>query len=246
LLLLFTEAATLPLAAMTAAVGVFGDLNIPEPWSAVLPNANSPKKPILIYGASTVTGAFAAQFARLVGMHPIIGVAGRAQEFAKVLCDYVIDYRSGEDTVVKGIQDALVAEGILGGTVPYVFDGVSENGSHEAIARVVGSGSRVSQLLPKERFAKSGAEFNYPEGVHDVTTSVGSAHNNRKDFAFVGFRFIARALSDGRFKPHPHQVVEGGLAGVGEGLKNLSEGKASAAKYVFRVPDTKGAGQDKL
>jgi len=231
---------------MTAAIGLFGDFKITEPWLAGPSSAEQPKTPILIYGVSAACGAFAAQLARLANLHPIIGVAGRAQEFAKGLSDYVIDYRAGEDALVRGIQDALAAEGIQGGTVPYVFDAISENGSHEAIARVVGSGSQISHLLPKEQYAKSGPGFAYPEGVSDGWTSVGTAHKDRKDFAFLMYRFMARALKDGRFKPHPHEVVEGGLAGVEGGLKSLKEGKASAVKYVFRVPDTEGAGEGKL
>jgi len=41
-------------------------------------------------------------------------------------------------------------------------------------------------------------------------------------------------------KPHPHVVVEGGLAGIEKALTDLKEGKASAIKYVFRIRDTPG------
>jgi NADPH2:quinone reductase len=34
-------------------------------------------------------------------------------------------------------------------------------------------------------------------------------------------------------------VVEGGLEGVEEGLRNLKEGKASAVKYVFKIGEGK-------
>jgi NADPH2:quinone reductase len=53
-------------------------------------------------------------------------------------------------------------------------------------------------------------------------------------------------LAHGWFTPHPHQVVEGGLAGVEEALKNLEAGKAAAIKYVLRIADTEGAGRDKI
>jgi NADPH:quinone reductase len=226
---------------MTAAIGLFEDLKLPAPWS---PNTTTTKTPILIYGASSACGAFAAQFAHLANLHPIIGVAGRAKEYGKTLCDYVVDYREGEDAVVKAIEKVLVAEGVKSGKFRYVFDAISEAGSHEIIARVVESGAVVSHLLPKERFAKSGPGFKYPEGVVDVRTSVGTAHKDRKDFAFVLFRYIARAMSEGRFKAQPHEVLPGGLGGVEVGLNNLQQGKASGVKYVFRVPETEGSGKD--
>jgi NADPH:quinone reductase len=53
------------------------------------------------------------------------------------------------------------------------------------------------------------------------------------------FRYIARGLAEGFFKPHPHEVIPGGLEGVEKGLRNLAEGKASAVKYVFKIGEPK-------
>lgn len=230
---------------MTSAIGLFQDLRLPTPWSPSPSTASDHKTPLLIYGVSSATGAYAAQLARLAHVGPIIGVAGRAKDYAATLCDHVLDYREGEDALVRGIEKALAAEGIASGKVRFVYDAISEAGSHELIARVVEPGAVVSHLLPKATFAKSGPEFKYPEGVSDITTSVGRSHKDLKDFSFLAFRFIARAMSDGRFKAQPHEVIPGGLAGVEVGLKNLEQGKASAVKYVFRVPETTGAGNDK-
>ena len=118
--------------------------------------------------------------------------------------------------------------------------GVSENGSHEAIARVIDpSGGCVSHLLPPERSAKT-KDFAYPKGVTPILTYVGQVHNRDKDFAYVGFRYFARAMEDGRFKGHPYEVIPKGLEGVGQGLKALMEGKASGVKYVYRIAETPG------
>jgi len=238
----FEEASTIPLAAMTAAIGLFLDLKIPQPWG---PGATSDKKePFLVYGASAACGAFAAQLARLAGMGPIVGVAGRAQEFSKKYCDVVVDYRA--DDCAKQIANALEKSGVKGGKVRYVFDAISEQGSHEIIANVVAADAVVSHLLPKEKWAKSGPGFKYRDGVKDITTSVGGAHKTQKDFAYVMFRFISRALADGRFKGHPSEVVKGGLDGLEKGLKDLRDSKASGLKYVFKIPETSGAGKDKV
>ena len=106
---------------MTSAIGLFVDLKLPAPWSPQKPS-DSEKLPILIYGASSATGAFAAQLAKLSNLHPIIGVAGKSAKLANSLCDYVVDYRDGEDAVVKGIQDVLKKEG-LGDKLKHVYDG---------------------------------------------------------------------------------------------------------------------------
>ena len=39
---------------------------------------------------------------------------------------------------------------------------------------------------------------------------------------------------------HPFQVVEGGLDGLEEALKNLNDGKASVVKYIFGIEETEG------
>jgi NADPH2:quinone reductase len=238
----FEEAATVPLAALTAAIGLFLDLKVAQPWGP--PAIGETKEPLLVYGASAACGAFAAQLGKMAGLSPIIGVAGRASEFAGKYCDVVVDYRA--DDCAKQIASALEKNGVKSGKVKYVFDAISEQGSHEIIALVVSSDAVVSHLLPKEKWAKSGPGFKYPEGVKDITTSVGGGFKTQKDFAYVLFRFLSRALADGRFKGHPFEVVKGGLDGVEKGLKDLRDSKASGLKYVFRIPETAGAGKDKV
>jgi NADPH2:quinone reductase len=80
--------------------------------------------------------------------------------------------------------------------------------------------------------------------ISHALTWVGTVHADEKDFGSVWFRYFARLLEDGRLKPHPSQVIEGGLGGVSEGLKNLKDGKASGVKYVFDVAKTEGVGTD--
>ena len=72
-----TDAATVPLTALTAADALYRRLALPQPW---LPAAAATKIPLLIYGASTSVGYFALQFAIRSNIHPILAVAGRATE----------------------------------------------------------------------------------------------------------------------------------------------------------------------
>lgn len=237
----FPEAATLPLAAMTSAVGLYQRLGLPEPWSPAIPKE---KLPILVYGAASAVGAFAIQFAALSGIHPIIGIAGNGIPFAESLIDKsksdaIIDYRNGDDAVVSGIKEALKAAGCS--ELHYCFDAVAEKGSHENIAQVLTPrDSHSTHVLPIEMFAKTKG-FKFPDGITGTFTMVGDVHNHAKDFGYVWFNYFSRLLEDGRLKPHPYQEIEGGLAGVSEGLKNLKAGKASAVKYVFDISKTGGA-----
>jgi len=243
----FEEAATLPLAAMTAAVGLFGQLAVPEPWAPDAPATTGTSTPLLVYGAATAVGAFVIQLARVAGVHPIIGVAGRGIAFAESLVDAskgdaIVDYRGGDAAVVAGINDALRKAG--GAELRLAYDAVSENGSHENIAAVLSkSGATVTHVLPWDKFARTRG-FEYPSYIKPNLTSVGSVHGNAQDFGYVWFKYFSRLLETGRLKGHPYEVQTGGLAGVSAALKNLKAGKASAVKYVFRIADTEGAGRD--
>ncbi|KAI6362194.1 hypothetical protein MCOR25_006267 [Pyricularia grisea] len=229
----FEEAATLPLAFMTSAIGLHARLGLPVPWTP----ATEPT-PLVIYGGASTVGAFAIQLAVKSNIHPIIAVAGRGADFVEAMIDRskgdtIVDYRKGDDAVVQGIRDAL-----KGAELKYAYDATSEHNSYVNIAKAMPTGGKITVVLP--------AKEAVPDNVEIVMTMVGTAHGDDSDFAHVWFRLLARWLYLGTFKPHPHQVVEGGLNGVEKGLKNLKEGKASAVKYVFRIADTPGVSTAQL
>ncbi|XDG04812.1 hypothetical protein ABKA04_004427 [Annulohypoxylon sp. FPYF3050] len=234
----FQEGATLPTAAITAAVALYSDMKLPPPFDPIKPSEGGKKVPILIYGVSSAVGAFAAKLARLSGLSPIIGVAGRSCDFGKTLVDHIIDYRKGDDEIVAAVADILTKEG-LGTKVPYVLDAISENGSHELTLRFIEpNGGVLRTVLPPQFFAKEGENFKYPDGV-DGSNSVGpSVFWTHKDFGYLWFRYFGRLLEDGRLKAHPYEVIPGGLRGVLSGLRKLADGKASAVKYVYNIEDT--------
>jgi hypothetical protein len=92
-----------------------------------------------------------------------------------------------------------------------------------------------------------------PESVQILYTYVGTAHSgayrtgmikqpqdtefvrNDPEWVYVFFRYIAKMLADGNLTGHPFEVVDGGLEGVGEGLKMLKAGNAKGFKYLFKV-----------
>lgn len=60
----FEEAATIPCAALTAAIALYADMELPPPYDLEAVARNHSKGPLLIYGITSVVGAFAAKLAR--------------------------------------------------------------------------------------------------------------------------------------------------------------------------------------
>ncbi|KAL8302720.1 hypothetical protein RB593_001138 [Gaeumannomyces tritici] len=233
----FEEAATIPLAAATAAVGLYRHLGLPEPWAP----AKEPI-PLVIYGGGTAVGAFAIQLARRSNIHPLIVVAGKSGEFVRPLLDeskgdVLVDYRGGADAVVEGIKAAA-----KGASLKHAYDAVSEAPTPHTLGRVLEDGGLLTTVLPVNK-----PEEEIPPHVKWVMTMVGEVHDEdaeKRDFAFVALRYLAKGLAEGWLKPHPHRVVAGGLGGVQEALEQLMGGRVSAFKFVFRIGETEGAGKD--
>ena len=64
---------------------------------------------------------------------------------------------------------------------------------------------------------------------------------NGRDFGYAFSPLIGRIVADGRIKPNPYKVVDGGLAGLEATLKAIRNGSSeSGVKYVFRIRETPG------
>jgi NADPH2:quinone reductase len=248
----FEEAATIPLAGMTAALGMYQRLALPLPWYPA-----QERLPLVVYGAASAVGAFAIKLATLSNIHPIIGVAGRGIPYVESLIDRskgdtIIDYRKGNDEVIKGLQSALGGE-----KLGYAFDAVSDHGSYQNLMKVMDlSKGRISLVLARKKYE------GIPDDFAKFFTQVGRVHASTypgikgekklegllgdQDFGAIMYKFFERGLSNGWFKGHPYEVVPGGIGGVEKGLTDLKAGKASAIKFVFRIDETKGLDDAKL
>ncbi|KAJ3005632.1 hypothetical protein HKX48_000569 [Thoreauomyces humboldtii] len=231
----FEEAATIPLAGMTAALGLYKHLALPQPWTpAVEPT------PLIVYGAASAVGAFVIKLAAQSNIHPLLCVAGRGADFVRSIPgfdaakgDTVVDYRRGDDAVVEALRKASE-----GRQVAHAYDAVSEKSSTSNIAKVLTTDGVVTRVLPPQD-----DDGSVPASIEQILTSVGLVHKDSrdgKDFGSAYFRHFARGLSTGDFTGHPYEVRPGGLGGVQAALKDLKEGKASAVKYIFCIADTDG------
>lgn len=245
----FEEAATIPLAAMTAVVGLFDRLGLPEPWQQGKHDGKPAKNatvreprpgPLLVYGAASAVGAFTIQLAKRAGIGPIVAVAGKGIPFVESMLDKsagdaVIDYRKGDDAVVSDVKAALGGKKLY-----YCYDAISEHGSFDNASKILEQpGGKITVVLPNGDFSS------IPATIERTLTYVGDVHTTQTDLGYAWYRLFSKGLSEGWLKPHPVEVVKGGLDGVEPALKNLKAGRASAVKYVFRIAETPGAGASK-
>lgn len=229
---------------MTAAVALYLRLHLPQPWSPT-PSQPPAPTPLIIYGAASAVGIYAIQLAQRSNIHPLLCVAGRAGDYVSSFLDpargdTVIDYRAGDEAVISGLADALQKQGLV---AAHVLDAVAEGSSIPNIAEVlrrVGRRGVDGKVDARVTFVLGGEKEGLPEGVDKSITLVGDVHNEAKDFGYVYYRYFARGLQEGWFKPQRLEVVPGGLGGLQTGLQRLKEGKASGVKYVYRIGETEG------
>ncbi|KAH7397358.1 chaperonin 10-like protein [Pyrenochaeta sp. MPI-SDFR-AT-0127] len=255
----FEEGATIPLAAMTAALALYQHLGLPLPWSN---QGEAKNTPVLIFGGASAVGAFALKFAKLSGISPIITVAGNGIDFVRSqnVATHIVDYRkNGGQDIVPDILAALE-----GKTLKHAFDAISSQGSWDYIIRVLtdeangnNAGGHINMVDPPSgnpvgnRFG-SAKDWGFPDNVQFSRTFVSSAYgakhtfrtqeeaNKDGDFAYIFYRYIGRLLAEGTLTGHPFEIMPGGLESVGDGVRRLFENSVSAKKLVYRIADTPG------
>ncbi|GAA5886594.1 hypothetical protein JCM5296_005341 [Sporobolomyces johnsonii] len=231
----YEEAAALPLAYITAAIGLFLRLGLPTP-DAPASGADAPA--VLIYGAATTVGVYATQLAKKAGLY-VVGVASSIDLAKSYGCDEVIDYR-GKSTAE--LVDAIVASA-GGGRIHHVYDAVSEGGTLEVVAAALSktggagaAGGKFTHVLPysEEQIAA------LPEGVTAHHTTCNTAYEGDSEFAEHWFGRVGEWIERGEFKSQRVTVVPGGLAGVEEGLRRLQQHEVKGEKLVYRIAETPG------
>ncbi|KAF9872144.1 hypothetical protein CkaCkLH20_10481 [Colletotrichum karsti] len=235
----FEEAATIPLAAMTAALGLYQTLDLPLPW-----NPATQPLPLVIYGGATAVGSFAIKLAALSGVHPIIAVAGNGIPYVETLLnkdrgDAVIDYRKGESHVIDEIERIAGGDAVL-----QAFDTVSETRTLLAVDKALAPGrGRIVTVLPVPSKEVSATVTNIMVGtVHSPRPGPGAVLGDR-EFGAVFFPFMGLGLEEGWFAGHPYEVLTGGLDALEGALKDLEAGKNSAKKYLLRIGENNGVSQ---
>ena len=195
----FEQAATLPLAGLTAAVALFIKLKITPPSSTGEAKSvpEGERRPLLIWGASSSVGSYAVQLAKFAGQNHILGLAGSSADLARRLgADAVFDYRNGYDAVkeeiLRYLQNRAKASSASVGQLELAFDAVSSDDTVDTAAQIIHSSSRASgepkgrgvitTLLPtsQEKMQKEVAAPNASPIIK--RTQVGTVHAGAKEF----------------------------------------------------------------
>ncbi|KAF7973887.1 hypothetical protein HWV62_14018 [Athelia sp. TMB] len=225
----FEEACTLPLAFMTAAIGLYKRLGLPPPEDRP-PNPI----PVIIYGASSVVGSYAVQLAKLSNLR-VIGIAGASADIPRELgADEVIDYRGKTpDQLAHAIGDALDGQG---SSAHYAFDCISTADSVRTLGKALAhQGGYLTTVLESAEEAVS----RLPTSVtHVGRTAVRTAHGENAAFADHLYKQLGAWVEEGKFRGSKFKVMPGGLAAVDEGLRMLQDGEVRGFKLVYRIADT--------
>jgi NADPH:quinone reductase len=238
----FEEAATIPLAMYTAAVGIYRNLKLPMPFERADEKSKSQTIPFVINGAGSSVGAFALKLAKLnPSISPIIVTAGAGAAFAKDLgADIVLDYRS--PSIAEDLKKALDGKKLF-----HVYDASNSADSIKYLTSVLDPAGRYTCT----QGVKGGI---YGDDTQQVLLEqwggwweqiwVGSVHDNNPAggiwFGVVMTKLIETLLAEGKFQGHPYEIVEGGLNGVEAALVKLRDRKGGNTKFVTRIADTKG------
>ncbi|CAF4914497.1 unnamed protein product, partial [Rotaria sp. Silwood1] len=108
-------AATVPLASITAALGLFHEMGLPFPPATC-------SKAILVWGGSTSVGQYAIQLAKAAGCFVITTASPARHAYLKELgADICFDYKNSN--VVSQIKE------VASNNLAYAIDCISENGS---------------------------------------------------------------------------------------------------------------------
>ncbi|KLO08265.1 GroES-like protein [Schizopora paradoxa] len=238
----FEDASTLPLAIMTAALGLFVHLGLPAPPAQGVVTT-TPTQAVIINGASSSVGAYAVQLARRAGLY-VIGVAGGSSAYPESLgADVVVDYRSHKG---KGALQAALTEAVKKSGLPCdaALDAISAGGTISELAGVVAVTSASGSGKVNYTGMLSDDEKNsLPPTVNTVRTAVFTAYGEHESFSGPFYRQISQYLVKSDTNPKPLlpnkvKLIPGGLAGVEKGLALLKANEVHAEKLVYKIDET--------
>ncbi|KAL2019095.1 hypothetical protein VTK56DRAFT_10126 [Thermocarpiscus australiensis] len=138
------QGAAVPLAALTAAVGVYSRLQLPEPRCPA-------KKPIplVIYGTASAVGAYKLQVAIKRNIHPLICVAGNSQDYVKSFIDPATATQSWITVGQRGRCQGYSGKALEGAKLFHALGAVSEKGSYQNLSKILEKEARMALVRPR-------------------------------------------------------------------------------------------------
>ncbi|KAI9061168.1 GroES-like protein [Trametes sanguinea] len=233
----FEDAASLPLAVATGAVGLYhvqGGPRFDPPWKEGA-RGKYVGTPLVIMGGACTNGSLAIQWARLSGFSPIIATASlKNEEYLRGLgATHVLDRELFAPELFTQVKQ------IAGGRVPVVYDAISTAATQNAAFDLLSPGGKLLIVTPnaleEDKKARASEEGDGREAVN-VLGIVQIPF--LRAFGEELFAHLGALLEEGAFMPPRVQVIPGGLSGIAAGLEKLQVGEVSAQKLVVRPAET--------
>ncbi|GKT67250.1 zinc-binding oxidoreductase [Colletotrichum tofieldiae] len=225
------EAATLPLASMTAWLALFSK------GCLAIPRDSSSDTSVLIWGGSSSVGFYAIQIAAMQGLNVVTTCSPRHFERVKALgAKHAFDYR--DSSVIESIKKA--APGLK-----YVFDTIGNTSSSGQASQAIDErGGRLCTVRPGKANTD---DVTKQTTVTDVLVWTAFLKEHRYgDFKWpaseddhkLGTEFYEKLpgwIEAGKFKPNTPKVIPGGLDGVEKGFQAYRDGAISGEKLVYKL-----------
>lgn len=229
------QAATISLASITAALGLFHEMALPLPPATI--NSNIP---VLIWSGSTSVGQYAIQLAKIIGCFVITTASSVRHEYLRGLgADICFDYK--DSSVVSEIRRVTKNE------LAYAIDCISEKESiRQVCATLTGRKPQVVTLLPRisdeiPAHIKEHSVLMYTIFGHEIHAfrKVYEARPNDKIFAETFYKLLSDyLLPNNLLKPNPVTKIPGGLNAVEQGFKRMMDNKIAGEKLFYTLAET--------
>ncbi|KAL9595420.1 MAG: hypothetical protein Q9219_006463, partial [cf. Caloplaca sp. 3 TL-2023] len=213
----FEETASMGAGVTTVGQALYENLKLPWPTKPTRETF-----PILIYGGSTATGTLAIQYAKLSGLTVITTASPKNFSLLQSLgADAVFDYNDPEcGSKIRAHTN---------NSLRYVFDCISVESSYKIDAAALSSDSSKElhclALLPTDSWPSERKDVNVRwllayTSFGEQFDKFGATWPAIPEHYEMGVKFWelnGKYLSEGKVKPHPVTVNEGGLSGIPAG-----------------------------
>ncbi|KAE9382259.1 oxidoreductase [Stipitochalara longipes BDJ] len=192
---------------------------------------NESRRQILIYGGSTSMGRMMLQFAKMSDFEIITTCSPDNFELVKFLgADHSFDYN---DSSAPSKIQALTKDSLT-----LCVDCFSEQSSYDFCSKTLPTGASYRCIGPVQP-DRSDIDFQLVMGVlyfnapFKIQDQILPAPPELCQSAVAFAKTAEHLLKEGKIKPHPKEIREGGLKGVLDGIQDMREKKVRGKKLVY-------------